>query len=709
MAKFMTIEKLRDILRKDIPTNIDKFQVIKEITILVASNQIVGQEFVLRLLAKRTEFKGFDSMIDALVRQVGLFPYLDEEKLSLKDTIAYEIHRPTGFKENIVFHHAQAEVYYTLLKGKNVVLSAPTSFGKSLIIDSIIAFQKYLNIIIIVPTIALIDETRKRLSKFKDLYKIITHPSQSYSNKNVFILTQERAIEMIPNIDVDFFVIDEFYKLNFQNTDQDKERCLVLNQVFYMLVKKNAQFYLLGPNIEEVTRNLLDNIEFKFIKTDYKTVISEHHNVNLKKREEAITRLIELASSLEEPTLIFCQSPASANRVAKAFLDSKGFEKTNKNDELVDWLKNNYHSEWILPNSLEYAIGVHHGGVPRAIAQKCVNLFNEGKIKYLICTSTLIEGINTKAKNVIIYDNKIAKAKFDYFTFNNICGRSGRMLSYFIGHVYLFHEPPITELPLVEFPIFSQPKEVSENLLINIDEKDLKESSKVKLKKYTEQDILSQEILKKNSYIDLNKQLNLATFIHSKVDEIHSSMYWKSIPTNNQLKFVCELIWEYFVNSKKKYGITSGKQLHFRINQFRYAKNIKNFIADVIKTDRNVLDVNEAIELAFNIQRYWINFKFPRYLKTLQDIVNDVFKKHNLQLCDYSYYASLVECYFISPYVVPLDEYGLPIPISVKIGKTENISSNIDEALEQLRNFTPSQQNFLKVEREFINDFKLYI
>ena len=351
MAKFMTIEKLRDILRKDIPTNIDKFQVIKEITILVASNQIVGQEFVLRLLAKRTEFKGFDSMIDALVRQVGLFPYLDEEKLSLKDTIAYEIHRPTGFKENIVFHHAQAEVYYTLLKGKNVVLSAPTSFGKSLIIDSIIAFQKYLNIIIIVPTIALIDETRKRLSKFKDLYKIITHPSQSYSNKNVFILTQERAIEMIPNIDVDFFVIDEFYKLNFQNTDQDKERCLVLNQVFYMLVKKNAQFYLLGPNIEEVTRKLLDNIEFKFIKTDYKTVISEHHNVNLKKREEAITRLIELASSLEEPTLIFCQSPASANRVAKAFLDSKGFEKTNKNDELVDWLKNNYHSEWILPNS----------------------------------------------------------------------------------------------------------------------------------------------------------------------------------------------------------------------------------------------------------------------------------------------------------------------------------------------------------------------
>ena len=30
----------------------------------------------------------------------------------------------------------------------------------------------------------------------------------------------------------------------------------------------------------------------------------------------------------------------------------------------------------------------------------------------MVCTSTLIEGVNTKAKNVIVYDNKIAKKKF---------------------------------------------------------------------------------------------------------------------------------------------------------------------------------------------------------------------------------------------------------------------------------------------------------
>ena len=94
---------------------------------------------------------------------------------------------------------------------------------------------------------------------------------------------------------------------------------------------------------------------------------------------------------------------------------------------------------------------------------------------------------------------------------------------------------------------------------------------------------------------------------------------------------------------------------------------------------------------------------------SLGDIANDIFRKNNLPLCDYSYFASLVECYFMSPYVIPMDEYGLPIQISNKIGEITEISSNIDDALEQLRRFIPSQHNFSSIEREFIEDFKMYI
>ena len=56
-----------------------------------------------------------------------------------------------------------------------------------------------------------------------------------------------------------------------------------------------------------------------------------------------------------------------------------------------------------------------------------------------------------------------------------------------------------------------------------------------------------------------------------------------------------------------------------------------------------------------------------------------------------------------------MDEYGLPIQISNKIGKITEISSSIDEALEQLRRFIPSQRKFSSIEREFIEDFKTYI
>ena len=529
-----------------------------------------------------------------------------------------------------------------------------------------------------------------------------------HSEKNVFILTQERAVEIISKIKVDFFVIDEFYKLS--PTNADEERCHILNQVFYTLVKKGAQFYLLGPNIEQVTTNLLENVKYKFIRTDYKTVVSERHRIKVDNDENAIERLIKLASSLTKPTLIFCQSPASANKVANAFLANDKFSKIQGNENLSIWLKENYHSKWILPHCIEKGIGIHHGRIPRSIAQKCVKLFNDEKIKYLICTSTLIEGVNTKAKNVIIFDNKIAKDKFDYFTFNNICGRSGRMFSHFIGNIYLFHEPPPAKLPLVDFPIFSQNDNVPEKLLINLADEDLKDNSKEKLQKYNEQNIVSKEVLKQNSYIDLDRQIALASAIQKNIPRINTFLQWNQYPNNEQLKTVCLLIWKFFVEPQKMvYNISSGKQLHFKINQFRAAKSIKNFIADNIRNNNSDEDINKDIESSFEILRYWINYQFPRYLMSLGSIANHIFEKNNLKKCDYSYFASLVECYFLKPYVVPLDEYGLPIQVSEKIGEEFQVSDNIDEALTQLKKFIPTSNTFSEIEKEFIKEFQQYI
>lgn len=54
--------------------------------------------------------------------------------------------------EDVYFHVKQKEIEIALNKNENIVVSAPTSFGKSLIIEEVIASKKYDNLLIIQPT-----------------------------------------------------------------------------------------------------------------------------------------------------------------------------------------------------------------------------------------------------------------------------------------------------------------------------------------------------------------------------------------------------------------------------------------------------------------------------------------------------------------------------------------------------------------------------
>lgn len=698
------INEIRSILRKPLASDLDKFALLKEVAELVSAGHPSAQEMVLRVFARREEFNGFKDIVIELVKQVGLYPYLKGEELSLRNMLALEMHRVEGM-DNVVFHSSQAAVYNHLMDGKNVILSAPTSYGKSLIIDSIIASGKYDNIVIIVPSIALIDETRKRLSVFKDKYKVVTYPYQELAARNVLVLTQERATEVIDKVKVDFFVIDEFYKI--ASKSEDNERYRILNQVFYKLVKTGAQFYLLGPNIEDVKTGALENIQFEFIKTDFKTVVSERHKITIHSTEDRIEKLIEILNSTNQPTLVYCKSPASANKLATQLIEYNLYGVFEQNAALVAWIRDNYHPEWVLARAIEHGIGIHHGKNPRALSQQCVKLFNEGLLRCLICTSTLIEGVNTKAQTVVIYDNKIATNKIDFFTFNNICGRSGRMFSHFIGHVFLFKDPPQEELPLVDFPIFTQTEGVPDEMLINIEEDDLTDESKEKLKEYKEQELLSLKTLRDNSYISLKKQLDLAKVIEERVNQVHRMIYWKTFPDANQLRAVCSLIWNFFEGGNKTvYGVKSGKQLAYRINSYRNAGSIKEFINRNVQEGK---DINATIEMCLDIQRHWINFKFPRYLRSLNQIANDIFGKHGYDLCDYSYYATLVESYFCPAYVVPFDEYGLPVQVTNEIRKRIRFSDNLDEAMHQLKTINVNSLELKDIEKYFVTNVQMYI
>ena len=121
--------------------------------------------------------------------------------------------------------------------------------------------------------------------------------------------------------------------------------------------------------------------------------------------------------------------------------------------QFAQWIEKNFGGTWDLSTAVSAGIGIHHGRIPRAVASHFVRLFNSGDLPILICTSTLIEGVNTAAKSVMIYDKTINREDFDFFTFSNIRGRAGRLGQHHIGNVYLFHSPPEREDVEVSAPL----------------------------------------------------------------------------------------------------------------------------------------------------------------------------------------------------------------------------------------------------------------
>ena len=136
--------------------------------VLLAINTIVnrsnseweGRDLVIRALDKLNLFDVVEqSLLLNMVRAVGLFPYITPHlnNMALSDRLAYEAHRVEGVEQGMVFHHLQAHVFSLIMQGRNVVLSASTSVGKSLVIDAVLAQRRFKKVVVIVPTIALID------------------------------------------------------------------------------------------------------------------------------------------------------------------------------------------------------------------------------------------------------------------------------------------------------------------------------------------------------------------------------------------------------------------------------------------------------------------------------------------------------------------------------------------------------------------------
>ena len=152
----------------------------------------------------------------------------------------------------------------------------------------------------------------------------------------------------------------------------------------------------------------------------------------------------------------------------------------------------------------------------------------------------MIEGVNTTAKNVVLFDKHKGRKPIDYFDYRNISGRSGRMYNYFVGKVFRIEkEPKQLELDL-DIPLVTQENAPPE-LLIQLDDFDLKDISKEKISEYQNIDEELLSVLKKNSGISIDGQLGILNELFANIRSFHPLMRWRSIPDYDQLRTILNL------------------------------------------------------------------------------------------------------------------------------------------------------------------------
>lgn len=385
---------------------------------------------------------------------LGLTMYSKNNSL---DSIFYNSFALSYLDENISLHPEQMNVLNILKSNEGVIFSAPTSFGKTFVVFEHIAREKPKNIVLIVPTLALVDEYNKKIiKKYQHIFNrynvylsINENFEYNFDNYNLFILTHDRAVEnanytIISKID--FLVIDEVYKLKRNEFD---DRVLILNMAYFHLVKIAEKHLLLAPFIGGIKN--VDALQKKpvFLKSDFSPVVNKVKTYEIMDEKSRRKKVIDILNILpkKDKTMVYFPTVSQIYSFSNQLSNYLEKEKDDVVNEFIEWLKDEIHEEWYLVKAMEKGFLVHNGQLPLGIRIYQLDLYDNKNSGYnrLLCTSTLLEGVNTSAKHIIITKpsrtGEGQNPNFDAFDFYNLVGRSGRLFEHYLGIAHYIKTP----------------------------------------------------------------------------------------------------------------------------------------------------------------------------------------------------------------------------------------------------------------------------
>lgn len=343
---------------------------------------------------------------------------------------------------------------------KNLVIIAPTSYGKSEIIIKKILDNLNKKICVIVPSKALLAQTKKRLlnQSISDyqIQRVITHPEMYKGTEESFIsvLTQERLLRLLQKneeLSLDLILIDEAH--NIFGDKKDDERAILLAQVVIILKKRNPNISLnfYSPFIADFNNLKINQIELElesenideFIKTEkyficdlrngknqlelYDQFSNQFFNTNIE-YEDIFDLLLKENS---KKNIIYLNRPMHIEELSNDLMNK--IEDTFEIGDIEETISDFIHPNYKLINCIKKGIVYHHGGMPEMIRLYVEDIFSKYNfISFIITSSTLLEGINIPAEKIFLLSIKKGKnTNLTNSQFKNLIGRVNRFSEIF--------------------------------------------------------------------------------------------------------------------------------------------------------------------------------------------------------------------------------------------------------------------------------------
>lgn len=390
----------------------------------------------------------------------------------------------------------QMEIWSNMDSEKLIGISAPTSAGKSFVIllkllDKL--SRKNFDIVYIIPTLSLLNQVSEDFNKAIRKLEI---PNCRVSNSfventseqnNIFVLTQEKAISAFSDERNTFtkdivLVADEIQNIERIKEDNDERSKVLFDTLNEFRYKDNVkQIIISGPRIDDIetTGKSIFGIQTKEITSLDSPVLNLTYSISkientyyLKQYcgliDQPLVRPITNAEFIEgygkktydekylsylntfvdkfkgQQNIIFSPTAATARKIACSLVIDNDVNSTIT--DLIEYYKQTIHPDYSMCKTLETGIAYHHGKLPDHVRRTIENAIHNKWITNIACTTTLLQGVNLPAQNIIVRNphlylrKKSNSAELSNYEMANLRGRAGRLLKDFIGRTFVLDE-----------------------------------------------------------------------------------------------------------------------------------------------------------------------------------------------------------------------------------------------------------------------------